>query len=565
MNCGRPALATQAQQAHCLLPSRDCLARKAILYPRRVSDLESLKDRLQASQTSPMRAGGWSAVSFIISQGIGSLLYLPLARLLVPDDFGVITEAGLVSGALTLLSEGLLARALIRLPGNRDELAHATLWLSVLIGLLGAALCAGAGLPMAAIYGDARLKPLLALLSLGVLASTLGSVPDALLARELDFRRKTLPETVSTMFGGVAALAAAALGAGVYSLVVYTVARAAVNTIVGWRVIRWWPKRGRPPAAVMRQLLTFGVPASGGDLALYLRLNTDYAISGQRLGSDALGAYTLAWSVTSGPANIIDAFFGGVGYATFARLQRYPERLRAMYLSATRLIAAVALPIFVSGVAIRADLVGVVYGHRWDSMVGPLLPLFLLQGLREVCRPGSSVILATGHNRIYAVCSALTLPLTVVAVLIGTHWGINGVAWAMLLAVGAGSLLWPVIAGWLLRPGWRAAWAVIVTPLLLTGVTTPMVFATRVILQAADAPAPYRLAAAVLVGLASFSLAAWHLLPRLHADLQRLKETLPGEEDAPAPPTNAPILTEADAAAIIAPAIAAGVAPLPDR
>jgi PST family polysaccharide transporter len=479
-----------------------------------------------------MSAGRWSITSYAISQGIASLLYLPLARLLTPEDFGLVAAASLVSTGLILVCEASLTRALIRLPGNRDELAQATLVLSIIAGVIGGALCALAGPPMARIFGEERLTLVLVLLAPGVLFSSLGTVPQAILARNLDFRRKTLPETVSVTVGGIAAIAAAALGAGVFSLIIYTVARLIVGTLVAWRVAGWRPKLRRPRWEAMRRILGFGLPASGGDLALYARLNCDYAITGRALGTDRLGIYTLAWSAGASPAALITSFFGGVGYATFARLQNDRAQLRAMYLSATRLIASIALPLFVGAVFIRQELVDTLYGSRWQDMVGPLVPLFLLHGVREVCRPGAALTLATGHNRIYMLCGTAMLPLTVVAVLVGSRYGITGVSWAMLIAVGGASLVWPTIAVIVLRPGPARLWRTARVPLLLTALSAPVVFGVDLLLSATSLPAVVRLALPIAAGFAAFCFGLLLCRTSLEADIRCLRKNLPADEPA---------------------------------
>ena len=488
--------------------------------------------RPRPAGNSPLSAGRWSVASFAVSQAIASLLYLPLARLLSPEDFGLVAEAGLITTGLILLCEASLTRALIRLPGDREELAQATLWLSAVAGLIGGLLCALSGPPMAWIFGEERLKLVLLALAPGVFLSALGTVPQALLARDLDFKRRTLPETVSVTAGGVAAIAAAAYGAGPYSLVVYTVTRLAISSVVSWRVAGWRPRRRRPRGAVVRRILGFGLPASGGDLALYARLNCDYAITGRTLGTDRLGIYTLAWSAAAGPAALITSFFGGVGYATFARLQHDRERLRDTYLSATRLLASLALPLFIGAVFIRQELVDTLYGSRWQDMVGPLLPLFLLQGVREICRPGASLTLATGHNRIYMACGMAMLPLTVAAVLVGSRFGIVGVSWAMLIAVGGASLVWPTIALVVLRPGAARLWRTVRVPLALAAVSGPAVFASDLLLASAPLPVAVRLALPILAGVAAFGLGVVRWRAELLADLRCLKQTLP--EDGPA-------------------------------
>jgi O-antigen/teichoic acid export membrane protein len=501
---------------------------------------------MQSRTTNPLNAGRWSFASFVMSQTIGSLLYLPLARLLTPDDFGLIAAAGLVVSGLTLVAEVALTRSLIRLSGNRDDLAQAVLALSIIGGLLAASICALAGLPMAAIFNEPELRLLLPLMALSILFTAFGIVPHALLSRELDFRRKTLPETVSIGMGGLVALLAALAGAGVYSLAVYALIRTFLSTVVAWWVIDWRPSLRRPDTATVRRILGFGLPASGGDLALYARLNADYAIVGRTLGADQLGVYTLAWTCAVGPAALITSFFGGVGYATFSRLQRDRERLRAIYLSATRLIASIALPLFLGAVFLRYEIVVVLYGERWLGMVGPLLPLFLLQGLREVCRPGASLTLATGHNRLYALCGIVALPLTVIAVLIGSRYGIDGVAWSVLIAVGASSIVWPSIAVIVLRPTATHLWHTIRIPLLLTASSTPLVIVVRMALEATAAPSVVRLVAAILAGAAGFGVALYFVQNSFRADLDRLKESLPDDdavvaERPPAAPAPSPV------------------------
>jgi O-antigen/teichoic acid export membrane protein len=495
---------------------------------------------IRGKAANPLSAGRWSFASFVISQSIGSLLYLPLARLLTPDDFGLIAAAGLIVTGLTLVAEVALTRSLIRLSGDRDQLAQAVLALSIVGGLLAAALCAIAGWPVALIFDEPELRLILPLMAPSILFTAIGTVPHALLSRELDFRRKTLPETVSIGTGGLVALFAALAGAGVYSLVIYALIRTFLSSAVAWWVIDWRPSLRWPDAVTMRRVLAFGLPASGGDLALYARLNADYAIVGRRLGADQLGVYSLAWTCAVGPAALITSFFGGVGYATFARLQRDRDRLRAIYLSATRLIASVAIPLFLGAVFLRYEIVVVLYGERWLGMVGPLLPLFLLQGLREVCRPGASLTLATGHNRLYAACGLIALPLTVIAVLAGSRYGIDGVAWAVLIAVGASSVVWPSIAFAVLHPSAAELWRTIRVPLMLTASSTPLVIVVRIALEATPAPTVLRLVAAILAGAVGFGVALYLLRGSFFADLARLKEPLPDDDPAVSEPPLVP-------------------------
>jgi PST family polysaccharide transporter len=315
------------------------------------------------------------------------------------------------------------------------------------------------------------------------------------------------------------------------------VLRALLGGVVAWWVVGLPPRAHlrRPDPAVMRAVLSYGLPATGGDLALYARSNADYAIAGRRLGADPLGVYALAWSAAAGPAALIGAFFGGVGFATFSRLQHDRDRLRAVYLAATRLIAVLALPLFVSAIFVRDDVVSVLYGERWTGMIAPLLPLFLLQGVRQVCRPGASLTLALGHNRLYAACGIISLPLSVAAVLIGTPYGITGVSWGMLIAIGGSSLLWPAISWMALRPSLAQTARVFLLPVLLAAITASSVALTQRTLAETPVFEWLRLLLAALTGLGVFLLAARLCWRSLRTDIDLLRESLP-QESAPLEP-----------------------------
>jgi len=482
-------------------------------------------------QFNPLGAGGWATASFVLTYAISAVLYIPLARLLGPDDFGLYSEATLVYAGLTLVIELGLIRALVRTPGDPNEVAQATLWLALISGLVGTLLCALVGFPLAFIYNNPDLILLLMLLAPGVLAIALGAIPHALLSRELDFRRKLIPEAVSTAIGAMVALVAAFLHAGVYSLIIYTIVRVGLNSLVAWWVVGWKPTRRRPKAALLKQLLGFALPSGLGEIALYARFNIDTALIGLRLGTNMLGIYSLAWSTSDRPALLLNAFFSNVGYATFARLGAatgHRETLRRIYLSATRLLAALALPIFGAGVLVRQDLVALVLGSRWLGVTEPLVGLFLLQAFWVIFYPATTLLLALGHSRTYAWVNNASLVLTAIVVFIGTFGGVVGVAWAMLVAVGMTSLVWAVLVGRLLHLKLADWWQVAKLPLLLTIVTLTAIFCTQTLSTIAHLPNLIRLVVAILVGMAAFAgtvkLWGW---TALRQDLAVLGQQLP--------------------------------------
>ncbi len=473
---------------------------------------------------NPITAGGWSGVSFIIGNAIGGLVYIPLARLLSPGDFGLYAEANLIFLAMVMLAEGNVGQALIQLRGDEHALARAALWMAAVFGLLGTALCAAAAWPLARFFDDPELTGLLLLMAPGVLLSALGAVPHALLQRDLDFRRKTLPETAAVAVGGLGALAAALAGLGVYSFAAQTVLAPAVSTALAWWVWRGSLGGWRAEGAGIRQLTRLWAAISAGDLAIYARLNTDYTFTGRLLGKDALGVYSVAWSTSAGPLLFITAFTARVGYAVFARLQDQRERLRDVFLAAERVIATAAIPLFLAAIVVTPDLVNVTLGAKWQAAASPVAALFVLQMVRAICGPGASLVLATGHSRLYATVGVAMLPLTVIAVLIGTRAGVPGVSAAMVVAVGGASAVYLALALALLDAGVMTWLRGLRAAAVICAIGLPPMIGVRLLLTAAiDAPDALRLIACLATGLASLAISIRIVRPGIAADVALLR------------------------------------------
>ena len=499
---------------------------------------------------NPIAAGRWSGISFILGNAIGGVIYFPLARLLTPTDFGLYTEANLLYLALLVVVEAGLTRALIQLSDGDRAITRAALWISIIGGTVGAMVCIAAAPLLAEVFSAPKLTPMLRMMAPGVLIASLGAVPNAILSRELDFRRKAWPETLTITAGGLAAVIGALAGLNHYSLALWTLCGATAGTIAAWVVCAQRPGLGLPNFSDMGQLLRRTAGVSSGDLAIYARLNTDYALTGRILGEAPLGVYSLAWNTSVGPLMFLNAFTEKAGFATFSRLKRNQEQLRNVFMAAYKLKAAVALPVFAACIAVTPDMVPALLGDKWLAATGPLMALFLLQIMRSTGVTGAQLVLAMGRGRIYAAIGFISLPLTVIAVLVGTRWGPTGVAWAMTIAVGGASLASLVIALSLLQVGFRQGLEALRPGLILLVITQPVVlmciWLSRLLTDAIpfDEISPslaalVRMGISLGAGLCVLGYAAGRLFHHAKPDIELLRLALEGE-DPPAPPAAGP-------------------------
>jgi PST family polysaccharide transporter len=192
------------------------------------------------------RGVGWSALQASASRLLSAVVFVLLARLLEPDAFGVVAVASVFVAFMTVLVDQGFSQALVQRPSLDREHLDTAFWANLAASAVVVALVVGAAGPVADLFDEPDLAPILRALSLALVASALGGVPTALLRRRLAFASLALRGLLSVAAGGVAGVAAALAGFGAWSLVIQLVVQAGVETAVVWSASD--PSRGPPPA-----------------------------------------------------------------------------------------------------------------------------------------------------------------------------------------------------------------------------------------------------------------------------------------------------------------------------
>ena len=194
-----------------------------------------------ASRRQAAHGAFWGLVERASTQGISFVVVLVLARLLGPENYGLVTLAATIALlGQTMLGE-TFSQALIQAKTLEPAHVSSLFWM-----LLGAGLAASLGLALAAgwlagLFGATDLAPILRALSPLLLLTSLQAVPTALYKRELDFRAIALASTSGTLLGGVVGVGFALRGFGAWSLVANLLAQNAVVTVMIWRRSKFRP------------------------------------------------------------------------------------------------------------------------------------------------------------------------------------------------------------------------------------------------------------------------------------------------------------------------------------
>lgn len=444
-----------------------------------------------------LRSVVWVAALQLLVGGVQFGAPLALSYLISPAELGLV-ELAIATVALGVVVVELGTGPAIVQRARLDAAFVSTVfWVNVASGLAWAALLAVAAPWLAALVSqDARLAPLLRGVAAGLVVSSLGIVPQALLVRGMEFRRVTFAT-------GVAVVGAAVAGGyglvqhGVLGVAWGFVAFAVLNSLALWLGSGFRPV-ARPRAGEIAPLLRFGGSAFGATAGERLAQQTERFLIAGFLGPGSLGIFVLARSLIRDPLRRLMSVVDDILFPGLARLQGEPERARRYYLTALRYELAIFGPAVVF-IAVFADaLVGLLYGPAWQgaALVAQLLALHTWRSI--TLHSIGAVFLSHGRPDVRLRWVVLSIGLVAVTFLAGRPWGLPGYALSSSLVGVVGWAIAHTMANRLLGLDWAGFWRAIRRPLLAHLALAALLLALRLSLHGRLAEQP-RLALLALV------------------------------------------------------------------
>jgi PST family polysaccharide transporter len=385
-----------------------------------------------------VRGVAWQGASYLLGKTLIFVTTVVLARLLVPDDFGVVALALVFVNYADVVNDLGISQALVFLPVSQRR-SDTALTVSLAFGALLVGIGQLAAPLVARLFHNGDVTTLFRVLSITLLLGPIGQVPDALLRRKLDFKRRLRNDLGRAVTRGAVAITLAALGFGPWSIVIGELAGDLGYAIVAWSLVDYRPSRRfwRVTRDDLRSLLAFGGPAAGSVFFSNLIFNIDYLIVGARLGATALGFYSLAFRLPE--LAIINVFFvlSSVAFPMFSRARTDNVRLRRGYLTSVRLQSLYGTAAGVGLAVVAPMVVHVAFGAKWEHSIVPLEALALYAAFRSLGTGANDVYKGIGRPGLALWLSFARLGVLAPALFIATRWGINAVAWTQ-VAVAAG-------------------------------------------------------------------------------------------------------------------------------
>ena len=374
----------------------------------------------------------WLSSASLLGQIVSWLSTMLVIRLLTPDDYGLVSMAGLLMGFLLLIGDLGLGAVVVQAPTLHRAQLRALFGISLATSLLSAIVTFLSAPLVAAFFAEPRLVPLVRVLSLCFVFVGLYALPQALLVRTLQFDRKAQVDMAATLGSSVLALILAATGRGVWALIGSLLAFHGIRAIA-FQIAH--PCLFLPSLALteLRRSVRFGGWITLDRLLWFAFTSLDIAIAGRALGGALVGLYSVALSLASVPVEKVMSIVTEISFSAFSRIQGDRERLRRGVLRALETVSLLAFPTFLGMAMVSPEVVHVVLGPRWADAVLPMQILCLVMPFRAIGSLFAPALFACGQPRRVVENSAIRLAGVAIALSLGVQWGVIGlcVGWVV--------------------------------------------------------------------------------------------------------------------------------------
>lgn len=369
----------------------------------------------------------WNALAKFGTQLFQLIVAAVLARLLSPEDFGLVAMVFVFSGFVSAISSAGMSSAVVQFRALDAEDFGTVLCLSLIVGGVMTLLFAGLATPIAAFYGLPEIAPVVVVISISFLVAASSRVPLGLLERQLAFRTIALIRVTAALVGGVIGIAAALLNGSYWALIAQLMCTEVLTTVLIYAAARWRP-RLRFDRRVARMVIGFSGHLTLFNVINHSARNFDNLLIGRLLGAASLGFYNRAYALMLYPVNVLATVVTPVLHPVLVDMQGDTPRMSRAYLRIARLIAMLSFPLMTVLGLLAPEVIQIVWGPGWERS-GPVFRILCVVGaVQSIVSASSSIFLAVGRANLLLRIGTLNAIAAMSGIAIGLRWGIEGVA-----------------------------------------------------------------------------------------------------------------------------------------
>jgi PST family polysaccharide transporter len=312
-----------------------------------------------------VRGASLAGAGFILTQLIGLVAYIAIARLAPPSTFGKFAAASIIVGFTTFFVESGMSAALIQRRDRLEEAAATAVLATLASGVCLSVLALVCAPLVGAFFRSHEIGIASAALSGVLFTNAVTIVPDALIQRRFSFVRRVVIDPLATLAYGLAAGLTLAVGMGIWGLVIAMYAAGCVRMIASWVFVGWTPDFRAASFRMWRELVSFGRHIVASEVLREVGNVGSTALVGRALGTGALGHFRYGQRLAIQACTPLVQANAYVLFPAFARIAHDELRLRAGVLRAMRVLVAIVFPVSLALIPLGTQIAVLLFGERW--------------------------------------------------------------------------------------------------------------------------------------------------------------------------------------------------------
>lgn len=353
---------------------------------------------------------GWSALGELASKVLPPLFYIITARLLTPEDFGLVATSSMVIAFASILWEAGLSKALIQ---NQvldvNKMANIVFYTNIFLSLLIYIILFFSSNIIAALFSDARVSEVIRVSGLSLIIGSLMSVQTALLQREFKFKAIFYIRFIGSIIPGIISVLLAYYGYGYWSLVYGSIVSMIMQTVILWKISDWRPSINYD-VQIAEQMFHFSKWVLLSGLLSWFFIWGDIFVLGVFFNSHEIGLYRTGNYFVGSVIGLVTTPIVPVMYSYFSKIQHDKESVKNILLLSSKLVSFLVLPIGVGLYIMQNPLSDLIFGEKWVGIAPVIGYLSLTHAISWIVSLNPEAYKAIGRPDIETKIFLISVP-----------------------------------------------------------------------------------------------------------------------------------------------------------
>ena len=359
-------------------------------------------------------------ISGVIYTGIGKyssllislIITAILARLLSPNDFGIIAIATVIITFFNLISEIGIAPAIVQYKELSKEDISNIFSLTVYIGLIISILFYYLSPYIAYFYNNSTLANMLQWLSINLFFATLNIVPNSMFYRDKKFKFISIRTFCIQLIVGIISIIAALYGLGVYSLIISPIMSSLMIFIISYK---YYPQKFQLLINInpIKKIFNFSIFQFLYNIIGYLTRNLDKILIGKYLDMNSLGYYEKSYRLMMLPLSNISNVINPVLHPIFSDYQNQVDEMENKYTKLIVFLGYIGIYISIVLYFCSENIILIIYGDQWINSIDVFKILALSIPLQMIMSPCGAIYQATNSTKIMFYFSVISIFTTI--------------------------------------------------------------------------------------------------------------------------------------------------------